>query len=52
MVWVKMIETCKGTEDGYVVQEFYSGNNYNISEYLARKFLILQIAENIYIDKN
>lgn len=52
MVWIKMLCTCKATEDGYIVREFYSGFEYDVCETLARKFLFTDTAVKVFVQKN
>ncbi len=36
---VLMIETRKGTEDGFTIREYIAGHEYDLREHLARAFL-------------
>lgn len=39
MVALTMLETRKGTEDGFTVKQYYRGESYEIADGLARSFL-------------
>lgn len=41
---VRMLQTRRGTEDGYVVRRFDKGTTYEMSGFLARQFLANQWA--------
>lgn len=45
MVMVKMLQTRKGSEDGFFVKQFYAGQTYDIAESEARHFFRLGWAE-------
>lgn len=36
---VRMLETRRGTEDGYVVRRFVAGEEYEMADFLARSFI-------------
>ncbi len=38
MTLIKMLETRKGTEDGFTIKQFYEGEVYDVKENLARTF--------------
>ena len=38
MVLIKMLQTRKGSEDGFVVKQFYAGSIYQVRESLAKSF--------------
>jgi hypothetical protein len=38
MTLIKMLETRKGTEDGFTIRQFYEGEVYDVRENLARTF--------------
>ena len=42
---VKMLQTRKGTEDGFCVQQFEKGEVYNMQDNLARTFFNLEYAK-------
>ena len=42
-----MLQTRKGSEDGFVVRQFYEGSVYIVSESLARSFFAAGYAEKI-----
>lgn len=46
MTLVKMLQTRKGSEDGFKVKQFYEGQIYDIAENLARTFFADGYAEN------
>lgn len=37
---VRMLETRRGTEDGYVVRRFDKGETYEMGAFLAHRFLV------------
>ena len=45
MTAIRMLETRKGTEDGFTIKEFYEGQNYDVREGLARSFFLAGYAE-------
>ena len=44
---IKMLQTRKGTEDGYTVAQFYEGKEYDVREVLAYRFAAKGYAEII-----
>jgi len=36
---IRMLETRKGTEDGFVVKKFIAGEDYEVRDHLAKAFL-------------
>ncbi len=44
MIKVKMLITCKGSEDGFCVREFYKDEIYEISDNLAAYFFNEKLA--------
>jgi len=47
---IKMLETRRGTEDGYVVKQYMAGEKYEVREHLALAFFAAGCA--IPIKKN
>jgi len=47
MVLIRMLQTRKGTEDGFVVKQFYAGTVYRVRENLARTFFAAGYAEKV-----
>lgn len=47
MTMVKMLQTRKGSEDGFIVKQFYAGQTYDIAESLARLFFAYGYAERV-----
>ena len=47
MVKIKMLQTRKGTEDGFVVRQFYKGETYLVREGLARYFFAMGYAREV-----
>lgn len=45
MTVIRMLETRKGSEDGFTVRQFYAGEIYTIKENLARSFFAAGFAE-------
>ena len=45
MTLVKMLQTRKGSEDDFIVKQFYEGQTYDIAESLARLFFADGYAE-------
>jgi hypothetical protein len=45
MTLVKMLQTRKASEDGFIVKQFYAGQTYDIAESLARLFFAHGYAE-------
>lgn len=37
-MWIKMRQTARGCEDGYVVRNYIVGEYYDVGEMLAREF--------------
>lgn len=37
-MWIKMLETRKGSEDGFAVQQFYKDKEYDVRDHLAYMF--------------
>jgi len=36
---VRMLQTRRGTEDGFVVRLYQAGRDYHITDYLAKRFI-------------
>ena len=42
---VKMLQTKRGTEDGFTVQQYLEGSTYDLTDQLAKNFLATGVAE-------
>lgn len=42
---IKMLETRKGTEDGFTVRQFYEGQTYDVCKILAHTFIAAGYAQ-------
>lgn len=47
---VKMLETRRGTEDGYTIRKYYRNEEYEMSDSLARAFLAAGFAVRVLPD--
>lgn len=47
MVMLRMLQTRKGTEDGFSVKQFVEGKAYDVRESMARDFFAMQYAVKI-----
>jgi hypothetical protein len=47
MVLIRMLQTKKGTEDGFIVKQYYAGQKYIVKDSLARYFFSLGYAEKL-----
>ena len=50
-MWIRMTQDRKGTNDGCVVKQFYTGEKYQVSHSLAAYFLSKGYAEEILLNE-
>ena len=44
-MWIKMLDTRRGSEDGHISKTFHKGESYDVADSLARSFMRQGIAE-------
>lgn len=48
---IKMLETRRGTEDGFTVRQFFAGEEYEVRDHLARSFFTAGFAVMVKDEK-